>query len=568
MPNIEIRETDKTTAYTSVATNFSVLIPGFVGESFSEDTSPFDANGVYECSAAVDFKNKIGYAGPHTVASAGVGPTLATPASIYQDQRIGMETLHQFEDTGCWYTRRVHSGSVGRLHDETYKYTQYVGADGSKNPVTTWGKTGSTVKTYYTKNSLGEFEAVNTDTTVPSYAIATGNGYFLKVGEGEGEDSYERITNLDGEFKTADKYFGIQLGFEGKDAVQGYHYGNQIAYELLNMGYTILFKRLNYISDLEDDSWWDCLTDKSEYDFRYVLSGCISLAAVADIDAEPATINSLMASIDNKMITICETRGDCIALCDLDSKLYANKSQGVATQNINAGAKEVRSSKYAMIIAPAVHYGGLTNVDKFDGNTYFPATVHYLACAARSHEAFAEWYANAGYTRGISNYSITSADCVFGETAVNELSPRTTGVVDKAINLIARFKNVYYIWGNRTSCALTENGLIASHFLNIRELCCTLKKKIYDACRRFTFDPNSDLLWINFCNYLRSTLDNMKADQGIADYKLVKSKQVERGKLVAKVRIVPIEAVEDFDITVTLEDSLSGTDVTLSEVND
>jgi hypothetical protein len=36
--------------------------------------------------------------------------------------------------------------------------------------------------------------------------------------------------------------------------------------------------------------------------------------------------------------------------------------------------------------------------------------------------------------------------------------------------------------------------LTAQHFLNIRQLCTTLKKQIYVACRKFTFDPNSDVL--------------------------------------------------------------------------
>jgi hypothetical protein len=51
----------------------------------------------------------------------------------------------------------------------------------------------------------------------------------------------------------------------------------------------------------------------------------------------------------------------------------------------------------------------------------------------------------------------------------------------------------------------------------------------------------------------------MKADQGIEDYKFIKVKNDRKAFLSAVIRIVPIEAVEDFDISIYLEDSLNGT---------
>jgi hypothetical protein len=57
----------------------------------------------------------------------------------------------------------------------------------------------------------------------------------------------------------------------------------------------------------------------------------------------------------------------------------------------------------------------------------------------------------------------------------------------------------------------------------------------------------------------------MKADQGIADYKFIKVASNRKAFLSAIVRIVPIEAVEDFDISIYLEDSLAGTIVNADE---
>ena len=48
----------------------------------------------------------------------------------------------------------------------------------------------------------------------------------------------------------------------------------------------------------------------------------------------------------------------------------------------------------------------------------------------------------------------------------------------------------------------------------------------------------------------------MKQSYGIAAYRWIREETTERAKIKAILRIVPIEAVEDFDLTVELADSL------------
>lgn len=110
------------------------------------------------------------------------------------------------------------------------------------------------------------------------------------------------------------------------------------------------------------------------------------------------------------------------------------------------------------------------------------------------------------------------------------------------------------------SVPLTSNSdaiqLVASDFLNIRSLCCDLKKTIYRAARRYTFDPNTDTLWINFKSAITPLLERMKSNQGIRDYQFVKVPTTKKALLAARIIITPIEAVEDFDVTVVLDDSI------------
>ena len=115
------------------------------------------------------------------------------------------------------------------------------------------------------------------------------------------------------------------------------------------------------------------------------------------------------------------------------------------------------------------------------------------------------------------------------------------------------------VWGNRTLFANSE-GLIASCFLNIRQLCCDIKKRLYRSAKAYMFEQNSDRLWFNFKNDITSLLDDMVTNQGIKGYKVIKLDTKEKAKIKALVRIIPVEAVEKFELTLELSDTLEITE--------
>ena len=522
MPKITIKEFDRTKAGSTVYTNFSVALPGYVEQGtrieagdkdnttgkdikygeFDDGTSVFDENGIYECDSQYEFDKYIGKvpSGDETVIPAvapEVDPNWNTEDSgapkFIEDEDLFIQCK---EGGRLYYVTDRESGAddVGYLKDEDYLYT--------------------------------------------------------KVVEEDSLDSRLRY---------------IVLKETGTDAVTAGHFGNQIAHELLGLGYTILYKRMDTVTELRDYGFFKPFTDKAVYDFRYIITGLLT-------DAEGlASANIVQVANFNNGAEIVG-RGDCVALIDINPSNYEDKSQEAAIKNIaSASASSRFSSKYAALFAPYVTYNMETE-KAYGFNSIFPGYFHYLACAARAAENYNEWYAVAGYTRGVSKYAVESVGCKFGEAAIDALEPRhVTGEgVHRAVNLIVKIKNNYFLWGNRTAEDLGDEGsdlgdLRASHFLNIRQLCTTIKKQIYVACRRFTFDPNSDVLWINFKNAIIPTLEKMKADQGIVDYKFIKVATSQKAKLAAKIRIIPIEAVEDFDIDLYLEDSISGVAVGIEE---
>ena len=74
------------------------------------------------------------------------------------------------------------------------------------------------------------------------------------------------------------------------------------------------------------------------------------------------------------------------------------------------------------------------------------------------------------------------------------------------------------------------------------------------TAKRLMFEQNSDILWINFKAGITPLLDQMVSGQGLTGYKIIKGKTSEKGKVVATIRLYPIYAVEDFEITVAISD--------------
>jgi hypothetical protein len=465
------------------------------------------------------------------------------------------------------------------------------------------------------------------------------------------------------------------------------HYGNRMAYELLKLGYQVIYKVISTVSDMADfDECWAIFKDKASYDFRFVSHGLINscddptayanlLAKKERIEADLVILSNIENSANDELerseikldvdfIEKCEElfdssnheflgfdeslpfgnymtaagikkdtdgityikdpteglageliqadeaitnhmsvhftntefnkinghiaslasyrmdkaattvlndgRGDCVALIELDENSYCvvnsdQRPEELIINEINVMSTDIGDNgAYSALTVPSVYYAN---------GMKLPGAFHYLACFMNSlSSGFAEWYAAAGYNRGVSSLAIDHTSVKLGEIAINALEPRN--LVDDenklqpifACNVIASFRGSYYLWGNRTAARLGSaaggDDLTAEHFLNIRQLCSTIKKQLYVACRRFTFDPNSDTLWFNFVNAITPTLDAMKADQGIRDYKVVKVFTDKKATLKARIRIIPIEAVEDFDITVALEDSFGGVSVT------
>ena len=303
--------------------------------------------------------------------------------------------------------------------------------------------------------------------------------------------------------------------------------GYIMALTLLKEGMQVL-----YTSDL--DTHKEDLKDKSLYDMRFLISS--------------------NAEDDIKLKEISAARQDCIAI------LSATGAYTDVAEEFKTGKWE---DKFAAAFAPEIKIP-CKQFDKELGLTgdfvTFPAGFGYLLAFATSTKHNPTWFAVAGNARGRSGYSMEPT-YKYGTAAIDLFQSRDSGKVNiNPICNIRPFGNI--IWGNRTLCPVGNSGsdlqddLVASNFLNVTNLVIDIKKKVYEACRKLTFEQNTDTLWSRFTAEIEPLLDSMVSGNGIEGYKLSKKEADVKAKMVATIRIVPIEAVEDFDITVEMGDAI------------
>lgn len=187
--------------------------------------------------------------------------------------------------------------------------------------------------------------------------------------------------------------------------------------------------------------------------------------------------------------------------------------------------------------------------------------AYVLAFLNVGNSTGAEWLAVAGSKRGVIPGKTLEVGFLT-EAQIDEMQPRTDGT---AINPIVKMNPWgVRIWGNRTALPLPttegDTDLVASSFANIRILLCDIKKALYRAAKQYQFEQNTDVLWVNFQSSVNTLLEEMVQSYGIAGYKWIREETSERAKLKAILRIIPIEPVEDFDLTLELVDSLEVTE--------
>lgn len=584
MPKILINEKDKTSPGSPDSyANFSVLIAGLARTELTDEElkrgvtandlenarkEVRDSNGVYEFNSAEAFKEIIGLVAPEVEVDYNRSKT-----KFYH---YGNQMAYELLNMG--YTvlyKVVNKTEIASLAEESF-WEDFKDKSSYDFRFVTHGLLESSVMNQADKSAYDS--AVNrlalVEAAIDELEKIAADHPFVEGGTGANSDAEVTKAREDA-YKLI---YGDFLGFVKPDSGEvTTHYETFVeAYEGL-----VGTEAADY-ADGERATLNATIKDKTAGGVTTALINAAN-GAIANL-AKYTAAGSGKDTYNDMNLRQMPGRGDCVALIEADENRYLGLTSKPEIQIIDAVNEMTHinadNGKFCALTVPSVYYKMAIDKDKpneFNNNVKFPGAFHYLACFINSLKlGFAEWYAAAGYTRGVASYMIDHTSVKLGEIAINALEPRNYDDPQEdypkfACNVIANFRGSYYLWGNRTAHPLGKRGsldtgdLVASSFLNIRQLCSTIKKQLYVACRSFTFDPNSDTLWVNFVNAIRPTLELMKADQGIRDYKVLKVYTDKKATLKAKIRIIPIEAVEDFDLEVSLEDSFGETAAVVTE---
>ena len=274
-----------------------------------------------------------------------------------------------------------------------------------------------------------------------------------------------------------------------------------------------------------------------------------------------------MAAITLSDIKSGETtgRGDCIALIDhINDENIALTGKYSMYEKICGFAANLDGAENCAAFTPWVNVFFTQYVADNKKAISMPPSFAYLTALAKSLRTNASWLAVAGATRGQIPNLDTDKPLAINKVLTNSIAESyqnkgtevglTYGVSINAITNIKPFG--YRIWGNRTLKNNIGEGLTATSFLNTKTMVCDVKKVVWDACRKYMFEQNNDVLWLNFKSYIEPTLDQMKTGAGLSGYKIIKEpiSANEKAKLKATIKLYPLYAVEDFEVTVQMLD--------------
>lgn len=265
------------------------------------------------------------------------------------------------------------------------------------------------------------------------------------------------------------------------------------------------------------------LANKDEYQFNIVSTPGLLYA------------NNAFTSTVNGVISLAESRGDCIAVVDL-------VQTGSLVSQVTAQAASLNSS-YAATYWPWLQIKSATG-----RNEWVPAGTVIPGVYAFTDAASAPWFAPAGLVRGGIGGVIQ---------AERKLTKGDRDTLYSAkVNPIASFPGTgISVFGQKT----LQTKSSALDRVNVRRLLIELKKFIGDQARNLVFEQNTIATRNKFLATVNPYLESVVQRQGLYAYRVVMDDTnntadvVDRNQLVGQIFIQPAKTIEFVVLDFTIE---------------
>lgn len=291
-----------------------------------------------------------------------------------------------------------------------------------------------------------------------------------------------------------------------------------------------------------------------------------SISQAIDIVADPEVLDMNLLCIPNlkeptlttKMVQVCRTRGDAMAIIDLEGdfkytfeggtvsgQLGGDKPTNVTTVINNLNNRQIDDS-YGAAYFPAVFVPS--------ENIFMPASIAALGAFGGTEGRSALWFAPAGFIRG--GLTLANAGIGVSRTALTLNSADRDLLYQVNINPIATFPNEGVVIFGQKTLQKTPSALDR---VNVRRLMNFIKKQISRVATRVLFEPNVERTWNNFSGIVNPFLLAIKNAYGLDDARVVLDAStttadlVDRNIMYCKIFVKPTRAIEyiaiDFVVT-------------------
>ena len=293
----------------------------------------------------------------------------------------------------------------------------------------------------------------------------------------------------------------------------------------------------NFFGDIDDDNTqglqgtdYDIaiglLSNKDDFQFNIIAAPGLVYANAN---------NSDQANAIDQIISLAETRGDCIAVVDLvnyESTVADTKDMAVSL-----------NSSYGATYWPWLQMRSATGQ-----NVWCPAGTVIPGVYAFTDAAAAPWFAPAGLVRGGIPGVIQ---------AERKLAKSDRDILYAAkVNPIASFPGTgISVFGQKT----LQTKASALDRVNVRRLLIALKKFIGDQARNLVFEQNTITTRNKFLATVNPYLESVVQRQGLYAYRVVMDESnntpdtIDRNQLIGQIFIQPAKTIEFVVLDFTIE---------------
>ncbi len=287
-----------------------------------------------------------------------------------------------------------------------------------------------------------------------------------------------------------------------------------------------------------------------------------SVQVAIDSIADPEVVEMNLASIpgvENKGLTAqliekCETRGDALAVIDLEGDYDPEnpRTKPIVNTVVENLKDRALNSSYGCTFFPWV----LAQDTLSNNKVWLPPSIAALGTFSSAQRNTELWFAPAGFNRG--GLSNGAAGLPILQTALRLSSKDRDALYEANINPIATFPAEGIVIFGQKTLQVTPSALDR---INVRRLMIFLKKEISRFASTVLFDPNVSVTWARFTNVAEPFLQSVQTRFGLSEYRLILDGTtttpdlVDRNIVYAKILLKPTRAIEfialDFVITNT-----------------